>query len=203
MTLCGAKTRAGTPCAKPAGWGTDHPSQGRCRLHGGNTPNGRLAAQREQARRAVAALGLPVDIDPHTALLDELHRTAGHVGWLGDVVAQLDREQLVHGAVKIVHLPDGSRIMEARAGANVWVRLYQQERAHLARVAKAAIDTGVAERQIRIAEQQAAILAQAIAAVLVDLGLDPADEQVRFIVRHRLAQASSGRVVQAGRKGEH
>ena len=32
---CGAKTRAGTPCKQPAGWGTDHPGQGRCKLHGG------------------------------------------------------------------------------------------------------------------------------------------------------------------------
>lgn len=38
MTTCGAKTRSGTPCRRPAGWGTDHPSQGRCKLHGGATP---------------------------------------------------------------------------------------------------------------------------------------------------------------------
>ena len=39
---CGAKTRAGTPCAQPAGWGTDHPGQGRCRLHGGASLRGHL-----------------------------------------------------------------------------------------------------------------------------------------------------------------
>ena len=33
--VCGAKTRAGTPCKKPAGWGTDHSGTGRCKLHGG------------------------------------------------------------------------------------------------------------------------------------------------------------------------
>lgn len=35
---CGAKTRAGTPCKKEAGWGTDHLGEGRCKLHGGATP---------------------------------------------------------------------------------------------------------------------------------------------------------------------
>src|SRR5690625_1385431 len=34
---CGAKTRAGTPCRRPAGWGTDHPREGRCKLHGGRS----------------------------------------------------------------------------------------------------------------------------------------------------------------------
>ena len=35
---CGAKTRAGTPCKKPALW------NGRCRLHGGRSTGPRTAA---------------------------------------------------------------------------------------------------------------------------------------------------------------
>lgn len=35
---CGAKTRSGSPCRRPAGWGTDHHGVGRCKLHGGATP---------------------------------------------------------------------------------------------------------------------------------------------------------------------
>jgi len=35
VQICGARTRAGTPCRRPAGWGTDHPGRGRCKLHGG------------------------------------------------------------------------------------------------------------------------------------------------------------------------
>ena len=34
---CGAKTRAGTPCQQPAGWGTSHVGEGRCKLHGGKS----------------------------------------------------------------------------------------------------------------------------------------------------------------------
>jgi hypothetical protein len=35
LPTCGAKTRSGKPCRKPAGHGTDHPGEGRCKLHGG------------------------------------------------------------------------------------------------------------------------------------------------------------------------
>lgn len=41
MTLhgvCGAKTRSGGHCGQAAGWGTGHPGEGRCKLHGGKSP---------------------------------------------------------------------------------------------------------------------------------------------------------------------
>lgn len=40
VTMCGAKTRAGTPCQQPAGWGTNHVGNGRCKLHGGKSLGG-------------------------------------------------------------------------------------------------------------------------------------------------------------------
>lgn len=33
VSICGAETKKGTPCQRPAGWGTDHPSVGACRQH--------------------------------------------------------------------------------------------------------------------------------------------------------------------------
>lgn len=37
--ICGAKAKStGQPCQKPAGWGTSHKGEGRCRIHGGATP---------------------------------------------------------------------------------------------------------------------------------------------------------------------
>lgn len=35
--ICGAKTRSGTPCKRPSGWGTNHPGKGKCKLHGGSS----------------------------------------------------------------------------------------------------------------------------------------------------------------------
>jgi len=38
--ICGAraKSKAGEPCRRPAGWGTDHLGTGRCKFHGGRSP---------------------------------------------------------------------------------------------------------------------------------------------------------------------
>jgi hypothetical protein len=127
-------------------------------------------------------------VEPHEALLEEVHRAAGHVAWLGEVVGQLERSQVVHGITRTVQLPDGSRTVEARAAINIWVKLYQEERDRLVRVAKAAIDAGVEERQVRLAEGQAQQLAHVIRTVLTDLGHDPADQRVRKVVRFRLLE---------------
>ena len=57
--------------------------------------------------------------------------------------------------------------------AREWLYLYREERAQLARVAKMAIDAGVASRLVSIAEDQGRILAAAIRAVLQALNLTP------------------------------
>lgn len=47
-------------CSLPAGWGTDHVGVGRCKLHGGNTPNHKTAARLKLAELtdpAIAVLG--------------------------------------------------------------------------------------------------------------------------------------------------
>lgn len=38
--ICGATKRdgSGDKCHQPAGWGTDHPGEGKCKYHGGATP---------------------------------------------------------------------------------------------------------------------------------------------------------------------
>lgn len=39
--ICGAKAKStGKPCKRGAGWGTDHPGTGRCKLHGGRSRKG-------------------------------------------------------------------------------------------------------------------------------------------------------------------
>jgi hypothetical protein len=37
MDICGARNRQGKPCGRVAGWGTNHPGEGRCKIHGGNS----------------------------------------------------------------------------------------------------------------------------------------------------------------------
>ena len=52
LPLCGAKTCAGTPCRRPAGWGTDHVGEGRCKLHGGRSLRGFLHPRYKHGRYA-------------------------------------------------------------------------------------------------------------------------------------------------------
>jgi len=58
---CGARTKSkGTPCTLVRGWRTDHPGSGKCRWHGGNSPNGKKYAATERAKTAAELLGLPL-----------------------------------------------------------------------------------------------------------------------------------------------
>lgn len=163
-----------------------------CYTHGGNASQVKQAArgrvERERAEAALATLGLPRDVDPHAALLEEVHRTAGHIQWLEHVVRDLERESLVRGVTKQVALPDGGRRVEIAAALNAWVRLYQSERKHLVEVARTAIACGVARRQVELAEHHAQQIARVVTAILTDLGHDLADERTRQVVRLRLIE---------------
>ena len=143
-------------------------------------------AQKIQAERAVATLGLPRDVAPHVALLEEVHRAAGHVAWIGEIVGRMQEKELVQGVTKAIRHPDGTQTVEAQAAISVWVKLYHDERDRLVRVSKAALDAGVAERFVRLAEQEAQHLASVVKAILTDLGHDLADPQVREVVKLRL-----------------
>lgn len=161
---CGAKTRSKGTCKKPAGWGTPN-NTGRCSLHGGNTPSHRKAAMNQIAREAVATYGLPREIDPAAALLEEVHRTAGHVAWLAGKVAELQEEDLTWGVIEQAEIgATESPGTDIKRGArpNVWLDLYQRERAHLVRVSKTALDAGISERLVRLAEAQGVMLAEVI-----------------------------------------
>src|SRR5216110_3198844 len=79
---CGAERKGRAACTQAAGWGTPHPGTGRCKNHGGCTPTHVAAGTKALAEQAVATYGLPLDVSPTEALLDEVKWTAGHVAWL-------------------------------------------------------------------------------------------------------------------------
>lgn len=62
--------------------------------------------------------------------------------------------------------------------AREWLYLYREERGHLARVSKMAIDSGVANRLVTLAEDQGRILSEALRAVLQALDLNPAQQSL-------------------------
>lgn len=67
LSKCGAKNRAGTPCNRPAGWGTDHPGEGRCKLHGGvgQKPSARYVGAKVRPRLGELIAQFAADDDPH------------------------------------------------------------------------------------------------------------------------------------------
>lgn len=198
---CSGHKRDGSPCGQ-------HPMAGQrvCKMHGGASPQARAAAARrlaeEAARAAVVTLGLPVDISPTEALLEEVRWTAGHVAWLRERVQELDqqvthivepedddgeaelmshhpnhaRHGLIWGTTKVVDKGSGAEpgtdTTEA-ATPSIWYQLYTQERAHLVTVSAAALRAGVEERRVRLAEQQGDLVAAVIRRILHALDLTP------------------------------
>lgn len=162
-TRCNGRKSGGNGyCGQKAGWGTDHPGIGRCKKHGGATKLYGEQVQKIRAYRSVEQYGLPVEIDPHTALIQELERTVGHVEWLRIRVGELQTAAM-HGPV------GGGQGAIPEEKANIWIEMYRAERAHLIRVAKSCVDAGIEERRVQIAEAQGMMIATVIKAILTEL----------------------------------
>ena len=151
--LCGAKKRDGGTCRKFAGEGTDHPGVGVCKYHGGSTRSHRTHAVELEAKQRMVKLGEPVDnARPHQVLLGLLRASAGHVAWLHQEVGTLD-DLSAH---------------ESR----VVLRLYDEERDRLTRIAKSCSEAGVEESHIAFQQAQATTLVQAVVTSAREIGLD-------------------------------
>jgi hypothetical protein len=149
-----------------------------CNTHGGSSPQAKAAAERRiqtaKAESAVTTFGLPREIDPRDALLEEVYRSAGAVDFLREQVQALEPEEVVWGKSEEVDKEAGEfpgTDVTRKAAVNVWVELYNRERKHLVDVCKTAIAAGIEERRVRLAEQQGSLLAGVIKAILGDLDL--------------------------------
>lgn len=146
---------------------------------------------------ATMRFGAPIEKDPGMALLEEVHRAAGHVAWLEEKVRGLEESELVWGTVMVAQEErsggqggDYALVRtENRSTINTWWELYRKEREHLSKVALAALKAGIEERRVRIAERGVDALELALTAALTDLGIDASDERVRAIVGRRLSEA--------------
>jgi hypothetical protein len=143
--LCGARKKNGETCRAFAGQGTPHPGVGRCKFHGGSTATHVAGAAAQEAQARMLMLGAAVDIEPHEALLGVLRLSSGHVAWLRQEVSALDNLASTDG--------------------QILRRLYGEERDRVGRLAKACLDAGVAERQVRLAERYGEVLGQLFRAV--------------------------------------
>jgi hypothetical protein len=197
LPLCGAKKRAGGICTRPAGWGTPHPGVGACKLHGGSTPNHQINA----APQLAVVMGAPLDIEPHDALLWCIRVTAGEANYCSAMVAQLEDDQAVGKPVLSRDWVGsgengsggGSEQRELAPALNIWIVARRDAVERLARYSKMALDAGVAERQVRVAERYGEQIAQLLSGVIADLELTDAQQQrAPEIVRRRLVALEGG-----------
>ena len=164
MAICQAHRTDGQPCKAQAMRG-----QKVCVTHGGAAPQARAAAKRRLAELEVRAelerLGIPVEVDPVDALLSQLAEAAGNVAYLRGELQR--RQQLAVEVGEPSSAPLTWRGVHTQGVAPL-VSLYNEERDRVARIARVALDAGVNERAIALAERLGAALEEALSAALED-----------------------------------
>lgn len=191
---CGAKTRAGRPCRFPAGHGTDHVGVGRCRRHGGASPRAELAGQVTLARREAAVMGCPLDVEPHVAIVECIQIAAGEVRYASEEIAKLTPDDAVGSVVTTTDRVGGeggggSETKHGPPAVHIWIAVRHDAMDRLVTYSKVAIVAGIAERQVRVAEQQGQLFADAIRGILADLGVADRPEAPSVVRRHLTAIA--------------
>lgn len=149
-------------CQRPAGWGTQHPRVGQCKLHGGNTKNANINGSSELLKRDADKILGKLDIIPIDDPLTELSKLAGEVTAWKDIIAK-----------RVAFLKDvsyeGEKTGEQIKGeVIVFERALDRCNTVLVGMARLNID----ERLARISEMQAQLVADALAAVLGEMGMD-------------------------------
>jgi hypothetical protein len=186
---CGAKTRTGGRCAKTAGWGTGHHGTGRCKLHGGSTPNAELAGAVHLARREATVMGSPLDVEPHVAILECIRIAAGEVRYASEQIAALSPDDAAGQVVTTIERSygqegGGSETRHGPPALHIWIVARHQAMDRLVDYSKVAIVAGIEERRVKLAEQQGALLAQVIRGILAELGVDDRPEVPAVVRRH-------------------
>lgn len=190
--LCGARKKSGGTCGRRKGWGTGHPGVGRCKFHGGASPQAEVSGAVELARREAAVMGQPLSIEPHVALIQCIEIAAGEVRYASDRIADLEPRQAVGQVVtsRPVKLEKGAEdpgtyVEEFGPPAvHIWIEVRHRAMDRLVNYSKIALAAGVAERQVRIAEQQAQLLASAVRSILEDLGMADHPDAPRIVRKH-------------------
>lgn len=195
-TKDGVKT--GEKCTQKAGFNTDHVGYGNCRLHGGMTAAGKKHGARLMGREVLKATKFGGDltitnVTAEQALIEEVRRSTAMVRWLEERIGTWQPESAQSDLGNLPRL--GTQTSSGRptiTEEHAWLVIYREERSHAAKVAKMCIDAGIAERMVTIAEDQGALLASAIKAVLDALHLNPRQAaQVPEIVPRILRQISA------------
>lgn len=180
---CNAIKRDGKPCSLTAGQGTDHVGIGRCKFHGGSTPTHMHHAAKTQARMHAVTMGAPINIEPHDALLWCVRIAAGEVSYCNVMVAMLHPDDATGNTVSIKRRPlshgkEGDSSHEtveettiADPALHIWINTRREAIDRLAKFSKMAVDAGVAERQVQLAERYGEAIGNVVGRILDGLNL--------------------------------
>jgi len=219
---CVAHNNRHLPCGRPAMRGQKVCATHGGRAVDAKRKAAKAIAQQEADAakiRACKTLGVRFDglnISPTEALLEEVTWTYVHVQWLRTKVQDLEDQDsqtlvidedgepatiqrghaLVWGTTEHKNKTGGDdwgNTTVQRAGPNAWYELYSRERDRLIKVCSEAIRAGIEERRVQLAEQQGALVAEAIRRILDDLNLSPEQlSQVASIVPRHLRAIAGG-----------
>ena len=192
-TLCAGTTLEGKPCKRPPMIGSTF-----CDTHGGTkqSPVERFRNKLLQNADFLASTyGLPIEVTPEQALMEELYRTNGHILWLQERITESDADDMIRamwiGQRSSGYLTPQELEEYAITGqAHLWMQLYLKEREHLLQLTTKAIQLGLTERQVTLQEKVIDQIGEAITGLLVNLGVDLTDPIVRQQTYQALTQAA-------------
>jgi hypothetical protein len=193
---CGRKTRTGKPCDRAAGWGTSHHGEGACAHHGGASPQAEIGGLVALARREQQVMGRPLAIKPHDAILQCIQISAGEVAYASERMAQVEEEDAVAPVKRtLVRKTDDGTVQEIRLegpALHVWIRVRRQAMDRLVSYSCAALKAGLEERQVKIAERQGVLLAQAVQGILRELGVAELPQAAGIVRKHLMLASGAG-----------
>jgi hypothetical protein len=176
--LCGAAKRQGdgSPCKKPAGWGTPHPGTGRCRLHGGSTRSQSKGAADAAVEERARAMLAQLDAGPVDNPLAELQHLAGRVlAWERAI------GQMVNDLVSLRYETEFGEQLRSE------VALLERAMDRCERVLVAMARLNIDERLARLSQAQAALVTGVILGAFADVGLSQElQDAVRPAIGRRL-----------------
>ena len=175
---CGARKKQGEgTCVQPAGWGTPHAGVGRCKFHGGSSPNavkaGEVALVEKQARALFGQLVpeiMPVD-----------NPLAAYAELAGRVLAWMQLMDQLLGELKSLGYSSDYSGEQVYAAVQLYERSMDRANVVLGSYARLRID----ERLAEITEKQKLTVIRAIEAAMDEIGVQ--DEQ-RADARRRVAR---------------
>lgn len=139
-------------------------------------------------------IGFKVDISPLDALLMCVRITAAEVTYFTHRISQLEENQVaMRPTTEVVDNKGNVHALRGKRELNIWIRERQKALLNLGRFSKMALDAGVEERLVRVAETVGNQIATLLRNILEDLDLDKVQqERAPDIVRRHLRLLEGG-----------